>query len=95
LVKRFSDLLPKTRRDYYALVAILIMILTLWVGKETLDKTESAPAPPTEAQVQQIVDDTLKDQGTAPTPIRAEKIGRNEQCPCGSGKKYKFCHGAS
>lgn len=27
-------------------------------------------------------------------PIRAEpKIGRNDQCPCGSGKKYKQCHG--
>jgi len=23
-----------------------------------------------------------------------EKIGRNEACPCGSGKKYKRCHGA-
>ena len=22
------------------------------------------------------------------------KVGRNESCPCGSGKKYKFCHGA-
>jgi preprotein translocase subunit SecA len=22
------------------------------------------------------------------------KVGRNEQCPCGSGKKYKYCHGA-
>ena len=21
------------------------------------------------------------------------KVGRNDQCPCGSGKKYKFCHG--
>jgi preprotein translocase subunit SecA len=20
-------------------------------------------------------------------------VGRNEACPCGSGKKYKFCHG--
>jgi preprotein translocase subunit SecA len=20
-------------------------------------------------------------------------VGRNEPCPCGSGKKYKFCHG--
>src|SRR5690606_27933687 len=27
-------------------------------------------------------------------PVRAEqKIGRNEPCPCGSGKKYKHCHG--
>jgi preprotein translocase subunit SecA len=22
-----------------------------------------------------------------------EKIGRNDPCPCGSGKKYKQCHG--
>ena len=21
------------------------------------------------------------------------KVGRNEMCPCGSGKKYKHCHG--
>ena len=27
-------------------------------------------------------------------PDRSRKIGRNERCPCGSGKKYKKCHGA-
>jgi len=27
-------------------------------------------------------------------PIRVEKMGRNEPCPCGSGKKYKKCCGA-
>ena len=27
-------------------------------------------------------------------PVRAEKrVGRNDLCPCGSGKKYKNCHG--
>jgi preprotein translocase subunit SecA len=33
--------------------------------------------------------------GERPTPfVRSErKIGRNEPCPCGSGKKYKHCHG--
>ncbi len=30
----------------------------------------------------------------AATPIRSEiKVGRNDLCPCGSGKKYKKCHG--
>jgi len=35
------------------------------------------------------------DMRTRPTqPIRVEKkIGRNDPCPCGSGKKYKQCHG--
>jgi preprotein translocase subunit SecA len=29
------------------------------------------------------------------TPRRTgEKVGRNDECPCGSGKKYKKCHGA-
>ena len=30
------------------------------------------------------------------TPVRhaGPKVGRNDPCPCGSGKKYKFCHGA-
>jgi preprotein translocase subunit SecA len=26
-------------------------------------------------------------------PSAANKIGRNEPCYCGSGKKYKMCHG--
>ncbi len=27
-------------------------------------------------------------------PVRVEeKVGRNDPCPCGSGKKYKYCHG--
>jgi preprotein translocase subunit SecA len=34
----------------------------------------------------------------APRPVvagKARKVGRNEPCPCGSGKKYKKCHGAA
>jgi preprotein translocase subunit SecA len=33
-------------------------------------------------------------QSTPETFVRQErKVGRNEPCPCGSGKKYKQCHG--
>jgi preprotein translocase subunit SecA len=31
---------------------------------------------------------------TAPRTVMTNKIGRNDPCPCGSGKKYKKCHGA-
>jgi preprotein translocase subunit SecA len=35
-------------------------------------------------------------QQEAPKPVRAAaKVGRNDPCPCGSGKKYKKCHGAA
>jgi preprotein translocase subunit SecA len=36
--------------------------------------------------------------GDASTPVQrrtGEKVGRNDPCPCGSGKKYKKCHGAA
>jgi preprotein translocase subunit SecA len=26
--------------------------------------------------------------------VRGDKVGRNDPCPCGSGKKFKKCHGA-
>jgi preprotein translocase subunit SecA len=40
-------------------------------------------------------------EGAAPPPPKAQpvrrgrKVGRNEPCPCGSGKKYKKCCGAA
>jgi preprotein translocase subunit SecA len=34
-----------------------------------------------------------KPQRDANNPSSWGKVGRNEPCPCGSGKKYKQCHG--
>ncbi|ASG22065.1 YchJ family protein [Nitrospirillum viridazoti] len=34
------------------------------------------------------------DGAMGPRPRTADKVGRNDPCPCGSGKKYKKCHGA-
>jgi preprotein translocase subunit SecA len=39
--------------------------------------------------------DTEKPAERAPAPVRSgPKVGRNDPCPCGSGKKYKACCGA-
>jgi preprotein translocase subunit SecA len=37
---------------------------------------------------------TAAREPVAPVVRDARKVGRNEPCPCGSGKKYKHCHGA-
>ena len=39
--------------------------------------------------------DTATQRAQGPTPFvrGGEKIGRNDPCPCGSGRKYKQCHG--
>lgn len=42
------------------------------------------------------VDNTNPEPNSKKKPVRAaQKIGRNDPCPCGSGKKYKHCHGAA
>jgi preprotein translocase subunit SecA len=35
------------------------------------------------------------DSGGTKTVAAGAKVGRNDPCPCGSGKKYKKCHGAA
>jgi preprotein translocase subunit SecA len=36
----------------------------------------------------------ISDVDRKPEPVKVEKkVGRNDPCPCGSGKKYKHCHG--
>ena len=37
----------------------------------------------------------VEGQRPQPTVNRDAKVGRNDPCPCGSGKKYKKCHGAA
>jgi preprotein translocase subunit SecA len=45
--------------------------------------------------LQQIGPSSSADPESAGTFVRSErKVGRNEPCPCGSGKKFKNCHGA-
>ena len=34
-----------------------------------------------------------KEQKASGTIVKEKKVGRNEPCPCGSGKKFKFCCG--
>ena len=52
--------------------------------------------PEEDVQRRRVAKESLNNLGGAgekQQPIRKTKIGRNDPCPCGSGKKYKFCHG--
>ncbi|MCX4331335.1 MAG: preprotein translocase subunit SecA [Muribaculaceae bacterium] len=53
-------------------------------------KADASP----EAAAQKAAASAPQGQRQAPTPVKAApRIGRNDPCPCGSGKKYKACHG--
>jgi preprotein translocase subunit SecA len=69
-------------------------------GRE--QKTDMSRMRSNKAEVEAAGDDYAaneRDQYHDPTPVKQEpvkvgpKIGRNDPCPCGSGKKYKNCHG--
>jgi preprotein translocase subunit SecA len=55
-------------------------------------KTSKATLPGEEAQRQAASRPQGEQQHTQPIKA-APKVGRNDPCPCGSGKKYKNCHG--
>jgi preprotein translocase subunit SecA len=72
-------------------------------GEEDAETVNEQMPNVDEVQLQHKDASIFKSAGTAAEPeqtlakpfIRDEKkIGRNEPCPCGSGKKYKKCHGA-
>ncbi|HSH64817.1 MAG TPA: SEC-C metal-binding domain-containing protein, partial [Bacteroidia bacterium] len=55
-------------------------------------KREQVQTSRSETPLQQQQEDP--ESRPKPQPVRVEqKIGRNDPCPCGSGKKYKNCHG--
>jgi preprotein translocase subunit SecA len=65
------------------------------------EQIEEAEAPPQLENVQYHhadYDEALAVAAAAPKaaqPVERQmpKVGRNDPCPCGSGKKYKHCHG--
>jgi preprotein translocase subunit SecA len=69
---------------------------SLWTIGATIK--EAAPrAMPTANGIRGEQDAAIANSGKGdkkPEPIRnrGQKVGRNDPCPCGSGKKYKACH---
>jgi preprotein translocase subunit SecA len=49
------------------------------------------PVPPQQVVLEET---EVSQQPVAAAPRTADKVGRNDVCPCGSGKKYKKCCGA-
>ncbi len=89
----FEGLLQAVRTD--------VTKLLMTVEVRTEEQIEAAEAPPQLENVQYHHADYDEALGTAeadekkaqPVQNHAPKVGRNDPCPCGSGKKYKHCHG--
>jgi len=94
------------KREAFELFGTMIESVKLEVTRTLVSVEIRASDAPPEADVSSHVENVrlqhadyetaLGEDGDAPKPQparAAQKIGRNDPCPCGSGRKYKHCHG--
>lgn len=88
----FATMLEELNKD------VLSFLLRAFVPLREDSEARPAQAPRSQNMSNmrtQRNDLTTNGEQKARTPIHVDKkIGRNDPCPCGSGKKYKNCHGA-
>ena len=90
----FSDMLEQLNE------AVLTFLLRAFIPlRDAADAREARPAQQPNRNLQQLRRTDPSQLSTngeqqARTPVRVDKrVGRNDPCPCGSGLKYKNCHG--
>ena len=91
----FESLLESLRANVTQQMA-LVRLISPEEQKEMLARAQAL-----QAEQARAAEGASQPSPAAPTPVRDPndpttwgKVGRNEGCPCGSGKKYKHCHGA-
>ena len=73
----FDSMLQKIDKD----VSIFLLKAEI---RQNIERKEPA---------KKLLTNDSEDKVSKKQPVKKQKIGRNDPCPCGSGKKYKQCHG--
>jgi len=97
----FRDMLERIKRDVTKTLTN-VQVRSEAEMEEVADEIESSEPIPANVQYRHAdyatADDSDGDVAVAEPLVQVatrvgEKVGRNDPCPCGSGKKYKHCHG--
>ncbi|MBK7429142.1 MAG: preprotein translocase subunit SecA [Saprospiraceae bacterium] len=98
----FEELIHKINMDVcsYLIKGRLLIQNDRNIQEAKTQKTNFAKTKTSRTEEEERVRAAAMSAGSAPakveTIVRQEKkVGRNDNCPCGSGKKYKYCHGLS
>lgn len=90
----FEGLLDSLKSDVIAILSKVRVQQQDEVERMEAQRIAQAEEIARRAQTQHASSDNQnKDDGHHPMVREERKVGRNESCPCGSGKKYKQCHG--
>ncbi len=77
------------RREGYAMFDEMVEA----IREQTARKVLTTTIVPRKQVEENIEDASAAGGPSEAAPVKKKKIGRNDPCPCGSGKKYKNCHG--
>ena len=81
---QFQDLLARIEHD---------VVRGIFSIRDSINSSSnSRPNTTRNVSNKSIMSDVVEKQSTTGKDIKS-KVGRNEKCPCGSGRKYKKCHG--
>ena len=90
----FQHLLFSIKEDVIRILSNVQVRSPAEVEEEERTKREQAQAAMQYRHEQALAQTGAQQQAqAASTGVPPSKVGRNEPCPCGSGKKYKQCHG--
>ena len=100
----FSSMLDRIKHDTVSLLSRMQLRTQAEIDAEEAERQRDSSAP---CSFQHAAPEQITAPQALPSPSPSEepvpvsqfvretkKVGRNEACPCGSGKKYKHCHGA-
>lgn len=92
--KLFSEMLEKIAREVLAF--LLKAHIPLRQDQDKLDKAGNerrrTDLSNTQTSRPEMLTQSAEPRSNAPVHVE-KQVGRNDPCPCGSGKKYKHCHG--
>jgi len=92
----FTSMLNSIKHEVIALISRVQVREPEDVAAVEEQRRQSADVEYTHEQASSMADDEESHVPVADAPYMRDgsKVGRNDPCPCGSGKKFKQCHGA-
>jgi preprotein translocase subunit SecA len=83
----FEEMVRRKEED------VVQKLFTVELARESAAREIELDQPRPQRMVLSRGDDAVAARGSGAVKREGEKVGRNDPCPCGSGKKYKRCHG--
>jgi len=83
----FEEMIHRVQED------VVQKLFTVELARERVAQELDVQQPRPQRMVLSRGGEAVEAPRSGPMKREGEKVGRNDPCPCGSGKKYKRCHG--